>query len=233
MFAVQLFSSVSGPAVFSSSHAIYQTLKWRLLPAFRARRMERFLRIMKPAAGADILDVGGLPSLNGVPGFWRDYADRFNITLLNLPGAFDRFSKEELAPYRLIEADACKCNLSEMYDIVFANALIEHIGNVHRQKVFAEFVRSRGNGFWIQTPSPVFPVEAHCDVPLWWLISAKRRNSKIMQWNRGENRFLARQMATTRPIWPERLRRLFPESKIMTEYFVGFPKSLIAYRKSQ
>lgn len=222
------------PNVAASFYSPYQRLKWRLLPRFRRQRMESFLRLMQPQYGAKILDVGGLPSLNGVPGFWHDHTGQFAITLLNLPGAFDHFSKEELSPYCLIEADACKCSdLFEDFDIVFSNAVIEHIGNFRRQKQLADFIRSKGNKFWVQTPSPFFPIEAHCDIPLWWFIPAKHRKAWIARWRRDGQEVLAQQMASTRPIWRGRLRELFPGSTLVTEHFLGLPKSLIAYQKSK
>jgi hypothetical protein len=164
--------------------------------------MTRFLRLMQPPTGATILDVGGLPSLNGVPGFWRGYDDTFDITLVNLPGAFERFSKTELTPFRLIETDVCSCGgLMDKYDIVFSNSVIEHVGSHRRQKLFADFILSAGTSFWVQTPSPLFPIEAHCDIPFWWLIPYHIRKKTISRWRRSEYKFLARQMASTRPIW--------------------------------
>jgi hypothetical protein len=193
--------------------------------------MDRFLRIMRPPAGSRILDVGGLPSLNGVPGFWEGYTDRFDVSLLNLPGSFDCFSATELCPYQLMEADACRCGvISENFDIVFSNALIEHVGNFRRQALLADFIRSAGNGYWVQTPSPLFPLEAHCDMPFWWFTPISRRRRIISKWNRNNRHFLARQMASTRPIWPKQLGQLFPDSNLLTEYFLGLPKSQIAYR---
>jgi hypothetical protein len=200
------------------------------MPALRQQRMERFLQLMRPAQGAAILDVGGLPALNGVPGFWQGYVDAFEITLLNLPGSFDRYSKAELAPYRLIEADACKCvTLSKRYDVVFSNSVVEHVGSSRRQERFASFIRSAAESFWVQTPSPFFPVEAHCDVPFWWSIPIQLRKKWIMSWRRSGEHFLANQMASTRPIGEKQLRQLLPNCTILTEHFLGFPKSLIAY----
>ncbi|WP_298884391.1 class I SAM-dependent methyltransferase [uncultured Bradyrhizobium sp.] len=170
--------------------------------------------------------------VDGVAGFWDGYTDRYDISLLNLPRAFERFSAVELAPFRIIEADACECHLpAGTFDIAFSNALIEHVGNARRQKLLADFIRSSSNGFWVQTPSPFFPIEAHCDMPFWWFTSLDRRRRIISKWNRESRKFLAKQMASTRPIWPGQLRRLFPDSEILREHFVGLPKSQIAYRK--
>jgi hypothetical protein len=217
--------------VLTSSKSIYHELKWSLLPIFRAQRMDRFFKIMRPQPGAKILDVGGLPALNGVPSLWNDHTMTYKITLLNLPGSFDGFSASELARYELIEADACNCQLSQSYDLVFSNALIEHVGNFQRQKLLAKFILSAANNHWVQTPSPLFPLEAHCDVPFWWFLTLSQRKRMISEWYRGENPFTARQMASTRPIWASRLRQLFPDSQLTVEYFLGFPKSQIVYRR--
>jgi hypothetical protein len=203
-----------------------------MLPVFRTRRMDRFFQIMRPPPGASILDVGGLPTLNGVPGLWHDHTTRYKITLLNLPGSFDRFSADELAQYELIEADACNCKLSQSYDIVFSNALIEHVGNFRRQRLLADFILSASVQHWVQTPSPLFPLEAHCNVPFWWLLPLSYRKKMISDWYRGGSPFTARQMASTRPIWASRLRQLFPNSRLSVEYFLGFPKSEIVYRRN-
>jgi hypothetical protein len=195
--------------------------------------MNRFLRIMRPLSGARVLDVGGLPSLNGAPGFWKDYTKTFKVTLLNLPGSFEKFSASELEGYELIEADACNCRLIQSYDIIFSNALIEHVGNFHRQKLLAAFIRRAGHNHWVQTPSPFFPLEPHCDVPFWWFIPLAQRKRIISAWYRGKHPFLARQMLSTRPLWTKQLRELFPESRLTVEHCLGFPKSQIVYKRTE
>jgi hypothetical protein len=202
------------------------------MPALRKRRMELFFQHMQPRRRMAILDVGGLPALNGVPGFWRDHSGEFDITLLNLPGSYARYSKGELAPYRLIEADACTYQgLTQRYDILFSNSVVEHVGSSRRQEQFAKFVLAAADNFWIQTPSPLFPIEAHCDTPFWWNLPLEIRKRRIQRWRRSGREFLARQMASTRPIHAKRLRQLFPGCELLTEHLLFFPKSQIAYRR--
>ena len=199
------------------------------MPFFRERRMKWFLRRMQLKAGSTILDVGGLPGLRSVPGFWQNHTSTYQVTLMNLPGTFANFSERELAPFRLIEADACEypC-LPHTFDVVFSNAVLEHVGSARRQEKFANFVRSAGASYWIQTPSPWFPIEAHCDIPFWWQRPSRKRRRQINEWKR-QGHFLAQQMSSTRPIYPTHLRRLFPESNILTEQIAGLPKSHVAY----
>ncbi|HUQ35684.1 MAG TPA: hypothetical protein VM144_04840 [Aestuariivirga sp.] len=194
--------------------------------------MNLFLRIMQPERGAKILDVGGLPSLNGVPGFWDQCKGDYDITLINLPGAFASFSSRELAPYRLIEADVCEYVSNEVYDIAFSNSVVEHVGSRNRQESFAQFVRSAGRRYWVQTPSPLFPLEAHCNLPFWWMRSHSYRLSKIKTWKFSGNPELAAQMSGTRPITRTLLHTLFPGCAILTERVLGFSKSYIALTSS-
>lgn len=211
---------------------MYDSVKWALMSWFRRKRMESFLRIMQPRHAARILDVGGLPNLNGVPGFWHQGGAEFSVTLLNLPGAFDAFSKEELAPFGIVEANVWDCpTMPYEYDIVFSNSVIEHIGSQRRQVAFANFVHSAGRSYWIQTPSPLFPFEAHCNIPFWWLHSNKSRANRIRKWKGSGKNFLAKQMSTTRPISKDRLQSLFPNCSVLTEHFLGVPKSYVAIRR--
>ncbi len=38
------------------------------------------------------------------------------------------------------------------YDIVFSNSVIEHVGNLEKQKQFADEVQRVGKSYFIQTP---------------------------------------------------------------------------------
>jgi hypothetical protein len=195
--------------------------------------MEAFLELMRPSRGAKILDVGGLPELNGVPGMWNHLNSVFEVTLLNLPGTFSRYESRLTRPYRLIEADACGSSEARHgFDIVFSNSVIEHVGGDEKQKQFAEFVMTAGRRYWVQTPSPFFPLEAHCDLPFWWCYPNRTRIFLQERWRLAGNEFLAKQMETTLPISKGILRRLFPGCSIYTEKLAGFSKSFIAYGDS-
>jgi hypothetical protein len=197
----------------------------------RRRRMEAFLAIMQPKPKARILDVGGLPELNGAPGMWELIDADLQITLLNLPGAFSQYQSCQLDRYQIIEADACRSppNFANKFDIVFSNGVIEHVGPKTLQCLFARFVLGAGARYWIETPSVTFPVEAHCDLPFWWYYPMPCRKAFLRRWKRNGKAFLARQMATTRPISAQALSHLFPGCSLFIERFAGLPKSISAY----
>ena len=101
----------------------------------------------------------------------------------------------------------------------------------HKQQAFANFVQSVSESFWIQAPSPLFLIEAHCDIAFWWFTPTQFRRKMIRKWHHTEHRFLAEQMASTRPISGDQLGRLFPSSRLITERLFGFPKSQIVYAR--
>jgi hypothetical protein len=201
---------------------------------WRRRRMEAFLAVMQPKPRARILDVGGLPELNGVPGMWELIDAEFQITLLNLPGSFSRYQSHQLERYQIVEADACRAppDLKGKFDLVFSNGVIEHVGPKTLQNLFARFVLGAGARYWVQTPSIAFPLEAHCNLPFWWCYPMHCRKTFLRHWQRNGKVFLAKQMATTRPISAQTLSHLFPGCSIFTEKFVGLPKSISAYGSS-
>jgi hypothetical protein len=207
-------------------------MKLAMMPVWRKRRMDAFLRIMRPKRGARILDVGGIPRMSPtVPGMWQLVNSDFKVTLLNLPGSFSHHQPQDLQPYSLIEADACEFpSLSFCFDIVFSNSVIEHVGGIERQQNFASFVMTAGSQYWVQTPSPAFPLEAHCNLPFWWFYPEPLQSYFFRRWKANG---VTSQMATTRAISSRALKRLFPDCSIYTERLLGFPKSIIAFGGSK
>ena len=97
------------------------------------------------------------------------------ITALGLhDGAGFRARYPEI-PY--VQGDACALPFADgEFDIVFSNAVIEHVGGRERQrKLVSEAIRV-GRRAFITTPNRRFPVEVHTRLPVvHWLPDASRR----------------------------------------------------------
>ena len=52
------------------------------------------------------------------------------------------------------------------FDIVFSNAVVEHVGQRELQRAFVHEIRRVGSAFFITTPNRWFPVEHHTGLPL-------------------------------------------------------------------
>ena len=110
--------------------------------------------------GATVLDLGGTPEL------WQYVDCELDVTLVNLPEAFE-LNDYDLSGINTVFADATRALpfSARSFDLVFSNSVIEHTGGPDQQTAFAENIRQLGNGFWVQTPSIWFPVEPHCGMP--------------------------------------------------------------------
>lgn len=192
----------------------------------RKRRMRLFVQRMSPVAGMKVLDLGGQPAI------WDDVAPCLNITCLNLPGVADQ-NYESHHKINYVIGDAC--NLIEWqfgdFDIVFSNSVLEHVGDVVKQDAFAREVRRLSDNYWIQTPSKFFPIEAHCGMPFWWFYPAWLRTFFLDRWSRKLPAW-TEMVSTTTYIPRKRLISLFPDAKIINEWFI-FQKSLIAFKATE
>ncbi len=190
----------------------------------RARRMASFVSLMNLTENAEILDLGGQPKI------WSSVPLKLNITILNLPGiANEHFASHHNIRY--VVGDACNvaAYADRKFDIVFSNSVIEHVGDAERQAQFAHEVRRLGRGYWVQTPSKYFPIEAHTGMPFWWFYSERLRQYLVSRW-RLKLPAWTEMIEATRVLKKEQLRKLFPQASIKTERLLGISKSYIAYR---
>lgn len=196
------------------------TRRWRM------RRLDAFRDLVRPPAGARIIDLGGTPYM------WELFDHDFHVTLVNLPGTV----KGDIPPrYEWVEADACELDdvfPDGAFDVVFSNSVIEHVGDEERQAAFAAQVRRLAPAHWVQTPSRRFPIEAHTGVPFYWQRSQGSRDRRMTRWQR-DLREWADMIAETRVLSTPRMRELFPDSWIWRERLLGLEKSITAYTPSR
>ena len=103
-----------------------------------------------------ILDVGGSPDI------WEIASASPQLTILNLPSALGQCRPGSLC----VGGDGRMLPFADQsFDIVFSNSVIEHVGTLADQRLFAEEVARVGRQYWIQTPNRRFPVELHVMLP--------------------------------------------------------------------
>jgi hypothetical protein len=205
-----------------------ERLKRNRQRVWRARRMLAFVTSVRPRPGCRIIDLGGTPEL------WEHLDMPLEVTLLNEceddlhagPAA-----RGDRRSFRRVVGDACAASMfaDGEFDIAFSNSVIEHVGSPAREAAFAREVRRLASAYWVQTPSPWFPIEAHCGLPGWWLYPRPVRDAWIRRWRAKGRDFTAEQMAATRAVTRQRLASLFPDCRFFSERVCGLPKSLSAY----
>jgi SAM-dependent methyltransferase len=141
----------------------------------RRRKLRLFLEELQPGAHTTVLDVGadevgfggeGGQSGCGTHNFFEElYPWPPQVTALGLhDGAGFRRHYPEIA---YVQGDACALPFADQaFDVVFSNAVIEHVGGRARQRLFVEEALRVGHRVFLTTPNRWFPVEVHTRLPL-------------------------------------------------------------------
>jgi len=142
----------------------------------RRQKLRLFLEELGPTPETTVLDVGadelafgegdGCRTMN----FFEElYPWPERITALGLhEGAGFRARYPGI---RYVQGDACALPFADgEFDVVFSNAVIEHVGGRERQRVFVSEALRVGRRAFITTPDRRFPVELHTRLPfVHWL----------------------------------------------------------------
>ncbi len=204
--------------------------------SFRMKRMRRFVSVFGSLGGRRILDVGGTAEIWELPGT----SGSPSLVLLNMPRAGQA---DRAGPVRLehVYGDGCCLPFADRsFDIVFSNSVIEHVGGMEAQARFAREIVRTGRGYWVQTPNRYFPIETHLLTPIVHLLPRSWRafivrRFTVWQWihrpdAEAKRYYIEHFISDIRLLSASQMKNLFPDAVILRERFLGFTKSLIAYR---
>jgi SAM-dependent methyltransferase len=145
----------------------------------RKRKLRLLLDELRPTAETTVLDVGadelkfgegdGCATLNF---FEEVYPWPERITALGLQDGSGFRARYPHIEY--VQGDACALPFEDdAFDIVFSNAVIEHVGGRERQERFVSEAIRVGRRVFLTTPNRAFPLEVHTRLPfVHWLPEA-------------------------------------------------------------
>ena len=137
----------------------------------RRRKLDLFLEELHPTPSTSVLDVGadelgfGEGDGCGTLNFFEElYPWPHRITALGLQ---DGSAFSASYPHvRYVQGDACALPFADgEFDIVFSNAVIEHVGDRARQRRFVSEALRAGRRVFLTTPNRRFPIEVHTRLP--------------------------------------------------------------------
>lgn len=194
---------------------------------FRSRRLRRFAAALSLGPASVVLDLGG----DEYYWEWLDGCPR--VTVANLAA---RDLKMRRLPW--VQADGCRLPFRDgAFDAVFCNSVIEHLPDGPSRKAMAREIARVGRGYWVQTPSRWFPVEAHTMTPLFQFLPKRwqarlARNFTMWGWLQRPGREEARGFVENFHLLSAGdLARLFPAASLERERVLGVTKSLSAVGK--
>jgi SAM-dependent methyltransferase len=138
----------------------------------RQRKLRLLLDELRPTAESSVLDVGadelgfGEDDGCGTMNFFEEhYPWPERITALGLHDG-EGF-RARYPDIRYVQGDACALPFDDgAFDIVFSNAVIEHVGGRERQRQLVSEAIRVGRRVFITTPNRRFPVEVHTRLPV-------------------------------------------------------------------
>lgn len=201
------------------------TLYHPFLKYFRTKRMRQFCKHFSLSTQTRVLDVGGY-EFN-----WSLVPARPQLTILNLslPGVKGNAT--------WLIADGRHLPFKNgAFDIVYGNSVIEHLGNLESQHLFATECQRVGLCYYIQTPNKYFLIEPHLITPfIHWLPRNIQRHllRNFTVWGlitRPTEQYCDKFMNEILLLDEKELGHLFPDATIWHERVLGLTKSLIAVR---
>jgi SAM-dependent methyltransferase len=145
----------------------------------RQRKLRLFLDEMRPTSETTVLDVGADELAFGEGGGCRTlnffeelypWPDRITALGLHDGAGF----RERYPAVRYVQGDACALPFADgEFEVVFSNAVIEHVGGRERQRRLVLEALRVGRRIFLTTPNRRFPVEVHTGLPfVHWLPDA-------------------------------------------------------------
>jgi SAM-dependent methyltransferase len=179
----------------------------------RKRKLRLFMDELQPTPGTTVLDVGADElgfgegdSCRTLNFFEELYPWPERITALGLAEGAGFRRRYPGIPY--VQGDACALPFEDgAFDVVFSNAVIEHVGGRERQRALVFEALRVGRRAFITTPNRRFPIEVHTRLPFvhWLPDSAAERIYQAVGTHAGDDlNLLSRR--TFRALFPGRVR---------------------------
>jgi hypothetical protein len=207
----------------------------RLSARSRAAKLAMLRELIGDQPAPRVLDLGGQvesigPLLELLPGGAR-------VTLVNLlPHEVARVQAHGL-PIHALVGDACRLPFRDgTFDLVYSNAVIEHLGSGPAQRAMAEEIQRVGRAWFVTTPNRWFPFEMHTRLPLvsWLPAGLLHRAAAVYSYNHVFHRYTrGNDQSDLRLLSARGLHRLFPSSRLVKNRITVWPETLIVYGAAQ
>jgi ubiquinone/menaquinone biosynthesis C-methylase UbiE len=115
------------------------------------------------------------------------------------------------------------------FDLVFSNAVIEHVGSLADQIAMAQEVMRVGRNWFLTTPNRWFPFEFHLRLPMvsWLPAPLMARIARLWSYDHVHRRYRSGIQQQIRLMTKGELGRIFPSSRVVPVRVTFWPESWI------
>ncbi len=133
----------------------------------RKGKYDYFMQILNPDKHTTILDVGftGTEEYGTPNALEKFYPYQYNITALGIEDSKEFSKRYPEVKIVLYDGNTFPFNSNE-FDIIWSNAVLEHVGGYEKQKYFLAEALRTGKRIYLTTPNRFFPIEVHTRLPL-------------------------------------------------------------------
>lgn len=187
----------------------------------RRKKFDLFMQVFEPTPADLILDIGGAEGSF----FSALYPWPERVVVVDLRCS----ALQQLRHSTPVLGDALRLPFADAaYDIVWSNAVIEHVGDFSLQRRFAHEIRRVGQGYFLATPWKGFPIELHYKLPLYQFVPKQVQKWLIRRLDIGWRE--KGRWEDINLLWHRQLVQLFPDACAIKQRVTVWPESLIAYR---
>lgn len=208
----------------------------RLSEISRRKKLRTFHEVLRPSAHDRILDLGSEIAADGycrLACFLDHYPFRGQVTAANLSESQVERIRTRYPEVDAVVADARKLPWPDKsFDVVYSNAVIEHVGDEADQRAMASEVMRVARRWFVTTPNRWYPFEFHLRLPLvtWLPFHGYRHAARVFRYDHGKHRYVlwAPNDEPLRLLGASDLMSLFPRSRIIRQSVTGIAEVLIA-----
>lgn len=199
----------------------------------RQRKLELFNRIIMPTETTKVLDVGAEIAPSGGKGlqFIDFYPWKKGISAISLSPEHISSIKQHYPEIEAVVGDACELPWPDKYfDVVYSNAVIEHLGTLEKQRKMAAEIMRVGKKWFVTTPNRWYPFEFHMRLPFvtWLPGDGYLWAGRIVRYSHVKRKYVfGRKRTGLRLMTAKELRHCFPDSKIIKQRVTFVAETLI------
>lgn len=202
----------------------------RLSLHVREKMFRLFMEAMRPTRETKVLDVGVTSDQNYRESnfFEQMYPYPQNVTCVGTEDGGHLASRYPGLTYKRIRAGDPLPFDERAFDVVFSNAVIEHVGSRFEQASFLRELCRVGRAFFVTTPDRWFPFEHHTGIPFLHYLPPRTfrallRRTPYRHWSEEANLNI---------LTAQELASLFPAGtavQIRSVRVMGIPANLAAF----